>query len=482
MHIQHNLLLTKRLIYDIILGMTRDMTKGRPFPIIIRFCVPILLGSLFQQAYNLADAFVVRRFVGLDEMGAVLSTGALIFLVIGFVMGLTTGFSIPISQSFGAGDVAEMRKRAANALYLGGIFAALLTLLTTALVAQLLEVMQTPEKTISAAYDYIIVLFSSITVIMAYNILVALLRALGDSKTPLYFLTVSGILNVTLNFVFIALLGMGTAGAAWGTVIAQGIAAILCFIHIRRNFPVLAFDKSELKFCRKRCMVLIKNGLPMALQFSITAIGGVILQGAVNSFGPVVVSAIGTASRIQIFIMQPMEALGLTMATYCAQNLGAGKLHRIKKGIKLSMATVLCYSVFAGLIIIFAGRLLATLIIGTGDGGTEQAENIAKAMVYIKQFQTVNGSLYWLLGILFIVRNSVQGLGYSRVTMLAGVSEMIARGGVAFLLVPFFGFNAICFANPLAWLSADILLIIVLLFLMKKLSEIPRSELAKTGS
>ncbi|MCL1904005.1 MAG: MATE family efflux transporter [Oscillospiraceae bacterium] len=457
--------------------MIRDMTKGKPFPIIIRFCVPIFLGSLLQQIYNLADAFIIRKFVGLDEMGAVLSTGSLHFLVIGFVIGLTTGFSIPVSKSFGAGNVSEMRKRAVNAFYLSGIFSIALTVITVVFIKQLLLVMQTPPQTIDAAYRYIIVLFGGISAIMSYQIMVAILRALGDSRTPLYFLAIGGFINVLLDVLFIAAFKWGTAGAAWATVASVSLSSVVCLFHIKKNHPVLAFKKEELRFCRKRCAELIKNGVPMALQFSITAVGSVIIQSAVNGFGPVVVSAIGTAARIQILIMQPMEALGITMATYCAQNLGAAKLHRIKKGIFLSMITVLVYSVCAGLFIIFMGRVLAFFIIGSGETSGTDAESIKEAMGYIKRFQLVNGSLYWLLGILFIVRNSVQGLGYSRVTVFAGVSELLARGGVAFMLVPFFGFNAVCFANPLAWLFADILLIIVLIVLVKRLSKISRHEL-----
>jgi putative MATE family efflux protein len=451
--------------------MVRDMTKGKPFPIIIQFCVPILLGSLFQQAYNLADAAIIGRFVGMDEMGAVLSTGSLHFLVIGFVVGLTTGFSIPISQSYGAGDVSEMRRRVANSLYLCGIFAIVLTILTVVFVRQLLAVMQTPAETIDAAYDYIIVLFASLSVIMAYNILAALMRALGNSRAPLYFLMLSCVLNIILDFVFIVGFGWGTAGAGWATVASMSFAVVMCVVYIRKSFPVLSATREEKRFCRTRCGKLIKSGVPMALQFSITAVGSVILQSAVNVLGAVVVSAVGLAARIQIFIMQPMEALGITMATFCAQNLGAGKLHRIKKGITLGMIMVLIYSIFAGLVIIFAGRHLAVLFVGSG------AENLEITLDYIRRFQLANGSLYWLLGVLFIVRNSVQGLGYSGVTVLAGVSELIARAGVAFLLVPVFGFRAICFANPMAWLFADIMLVVILAASMRRLSKIPRNEL-----
>jgi Na+-driven multidrug efflux pump len=298
----------------------------------------------------------------------------------------------------------------------------------------------------------------------------ALMRALGDSKTPLFFLMFSCLLNIILDAVFIVVLDWGTAGAGWATVISMSFAAVLCLIHIRRSFPMLRFTR-DMRFCRERSRTLLNNGIGMALQFSITGIGIVILQREVNKLEEIVVSALGMASRIQVFIMQPMEALGVTMATFCAQNLGAGKLLRIKHGIRLGFAAVLIYSVAAGLLIVFFGRYLAVLFVGRGE------ENLETALSYIAQYQLVNGSLYWLLGILFIVRNSVQGLGYSKVTMLAGVSELIARAGIALILVPFFGFNAIVFANPLAWLFADIILIITFVILMKRLSKLSRSEL-----
>jgi putative MATE family efflux protein len=448
------------------------MTKGKPVPVIIRFCLPVLLGCLLQQSYNLADIAIIGRFVGMDEMGAVSATGSLNFLVIGFVLGLTNGFCIPIAQTFGAGDVPEMRRYAANAFYLCGMFAVGLTALTMVFTRPLLEFMNTPPETIESAYSYIIVLFGGITAIILYNVFAGLLRALGDSKTPLYFLIISCVISVVLDLVFILGFNMGTAGAGWATVIAQIFSVILCAVYLRKNYPVLLFKKGELKFSRERCLKLIANGVPMALQFSITAIGSVILQSAVNGLGKVAVSAVGMASKIQVFLMQPMETLGITMATFCAQNLGAGKLRRVKKGIKLGMIMVLIYSVAAGLLVIFAGRYMAMIFV------SENEENLSEALNYVSRLLAANGSLYCVLGVLFIIRNSVQGLGYGMVTMLAGVSELVARAGVA-SLVTVYGFNAVCFANPAAWILADLMLIVIFAVLMKKLSKIPRKELGR---
>ncbi|MCL1831685.1 MAG: MATE family efflux transporter [Oscillospiraceae bacterium] len=442
--------------------MVRNLTKGKPFPIIMRFCVPILLGSVLQQLYNLLDAFIVRRYVGLAEMGAVLSTGPLNFLVIGFVIGLCAGFSIPVAKSFGGGDIPETRKRAANALYLCGLFALAMTALMVSFARPLLVIMQTPAETLDAAYNYIIVIFAGIPAFMMYNILVALMRALGDSKTPLYFLSASCVLNILVTLLFVAVFGWGTKGAGAATIVSQAFAVTLCLIHIRRHHPILRLKRADARPCRKRAAKLLLNGVPMALQFAITAIGTVIIQRAVNDFGPVVVSAIGVAGRLQIMLMQPMEAVGITMATFCAQNLGAGQYGRIKNGIKISLTAVLIYSIAAGALIIFGGGVLAGLI--TGEEG-------AQAMTYIRQFQLVNGAMYWSLGLLFIMRNSVQGLGYSGVTMFAGVSELVARGVVALIMVPRFGFDAVCFANPSAWLLADVMLVVMLVVLLRRVKR-----------
>ncbi|MDR0197355.1 MAG: MATE family efflux transporter [Oscillospiraceae bacterium] len=445
------------------------MTKGKPVPVIVRFCLPVLLGCLLQQSYNLADIAIIGRFIGMDEMGAVSATGSLNFLVIGFVLGLTNGFCIPIAQTFGAGNVSEMRRYAVNAFYLCGMFAAALTALTMIFTRPLLEIMNTPAETIESAHSYIIVLFGGITAIILYNIFAGLLRALGDSKTPLYFLIISCVISVILDLVFILGFNMGTAGAGWATVVAQIFSVVLCAVYLRKNYSVLLFKKDELKFSRKRCAKLISNGVPMALQFSITAVGSVILQSAVNDLGKVAVSAVGMASKIQVFLMQPMETLGITMATFCAQNLGAGKILRVKKGIRLGIVMVSVYSVVAGLLVFFAGRYMAMIFVSRSE------ENLTEALDYVTRLLRVNGSLYWILGILFVIRNSVQGLGYGTVTMLAGVSELVARACVA-SLVTVYGFNAVCFANPFAWFLADVMLIVIFVFLMKKLSKTPRKN------
>jgi len=452
--------------------LVKDMSKGKPVPVILRFFVPVLLGSLFQQIYNLADGVIVGRFIGMDEMGAVFSTGSLNFLVIGFVMGLTTGFCIPIAQTFGAGDIPEMRRRTANTLYLCGIFTVILTVLTMAFTRPLLIIMQTPAETLDAAYSYIIVLFGGIAVIMYYNVFAGLLRALGDSRTPLYFLVMACIINVGLDLLFIAVFKMGTAGAGWATVTAQFCSVVLCAVYLRKNYPILLFKKEELKFSPAHCKKLINAGVPMALQFSITAVGTVIIQGAVNNFGPIAVSAVGMANKFQVFMTQPLDCLGITMATYCAQNLGANKPHRIKKGIKLAMLMAIGYSVLAALFVWFFGRHAVKIFVNANE------PNLADAIVYVVRFQRINCAFFCVIAVLFVIRNSVQGLGYALPAMFAGVCELVGRSVMTFGFVPLLGFDAVCIAGPLSWFLADVFLLIVFAVIAKK--RLVRRRLPKT--
>ncbi|MDR2558181.1 MAG: MATE family efflux transporter [Oscillospiraceae bacterium] len=440
------------------------MTKGRLLPIIIRFTIPLLLGTIFQQFYNMADAIIVGRFIGPDALAAVGTTGALNFLVIGFIIGLCSGFCIPVSQRFGAGDVTEMRRFAANAVYLCAFFAVLLTTLTMLFTRQLLQLMDVPEEIINMSYSYIIFIFGGIPVAISYNIQACLLRALGDSRTPLYFLALSSLINIGLNLLFVIALGLHDVRyIGLGTVIAQSVSAILCFIYIRRSYPILRFTKEEKKFSGKHAKKLLSMGVPMGLQFSITALGSLILQKAINGLGTVAIASLTTGNRISLLLFMPMETIGLTMATFCGQNLGAKKLARIRKGIRISMLIQMIYSVFvAGLIAWFIGRALATVFVGAAE--TEIIQNVG--------FQLrVMALSFFTIGVLFVFRNSVQGLGYSFMAMSAGVCELAARIFVAFFLVERFGFHGAVFAGPLSWVLADAVLIPAYFIIMKRLKR-----------
>ncbi|MDR1754084.1 MAG: MATE family efflux transporter [Eubacterium sp.] len=436
-------------------------------PIILSFCIPLLLGNVFQQFYNMADSIIVGRFIGVDAFASVGSTTAVNFLVIGFVLGLCNGFCIPIAQSFGAGDLSGLRRFLANAFYLSVGFTILLTAITMIFTRQILVIMDTPEDIINGAYSYIIVIFAGIAAIMAYNLLASLLRALGDSRTPLIFLAVACVINVVLDLVFVAVLKMGVEGTAYATVISQAVSAILCYSHIRKHFHILAFEKQELEFSWQHSKKLLGIGFPMALQFSITAIGSVILQTAVNRLGTDLVAAVTAGNRISMLMFVPLETLGITMATYCGQNTGAKKLNRVKKGILAALALMLIYCVIAGLTLWFLSGYIAQIFIKK-----EEVEIIKNAVIFLR----FCGICYPLLGVLMVFRNSVQGMGFSIMPMFAGLSELAARGLIGMFLVGVWGFTAVCLAAPTAWLLADFILIPTYFMSIKKLKRVFRSE------
>jgi putative MATE family efflux protein len=430
----------------------------------MRFCLPVLLGTVFQQVYNVADTMIVGRYIGAEApLAAIGTTGPLNFLVLGFVIGICNGFCIPVAQKFGAGDEKEMRRFAANAAYLCVFFAVLITALTTIFAWQLLRIMDVPEDIIELSYSYIIMIFAGIPAAIAYNFLACLLRALGNSKAPLVFLAISSIVNVALDLIFIMGFGMGLRGVGLATVLAQSLSALLCFIHISRGYPILRFTREELRLRMKNIMRIISIGLPMGLQFSITAIGGLILQRAVNGLGEaVIIASITTGNRIFLLFIQPLEALGITMATFCGQNLGAKKLHRIKKGIRLAMLIQLLYCVAAGVFLWFFGGHVAALFIGGGE----------TAIIQNVQFHLrVVASTFLTIGVLLVMRNSLQGLGYSFAAMFAGVSELVGRVAVAFFLVGRHGFYGAVFAGPVSWFLADIVLVVLYFVVMKRLKK-----------
>lgn len=303
----------------------KDLTSGSPFGLILGFALPMLLGLLFQQFYNMVDTMVVGQCLGVTSLAAVGSTGSINFMINGFCIGAATGFAIPVAQKFGAGDYKGMRKFVANAGYLAAVFAVVMTAAVGVLCMDILRWMNTPEDIIQGAYDYIFVIFMGIPVTYMYNLLAGIIRSLGDSKTPVYFLLLSSVLNIGLDFFTILVLHMGVGGPALATVVSQGISAVLCLAYMIHKFPVLRMEGDEKKPDRDMIRVLCAMGIPMGLQYSITAIGSVILQAAVNSLGSMAVAAVSTGSKISMFFCTPFDALGGTMATWAGQNVGGEK-------------------------------------------------------------------------------------------------------------------------------------------------------------
>ena len=442
--------------------MTKDMTTGSPMKLILGFSIPLFFGFLFQQFYNIVDTIIVGRFLGVDDLAAVGSTGSINFLIIGFCIGVCCGFSIPVSHKFGAGDYVGMRKMVANCTWLSGLFAVVMTVLTTFFCRQILTLMKTPADIIEGAYKYIWVIFLGIPVTYLYNMLSGIIRALGDSKTPVIFLLISSVLNIGLDLFFIVVLHMGVAGAAWATVISQGISGVLCLLYMIKKFDILHIQKEEWAVESQMMLTLCNMGIPMGLQYSITAIGSVILQTATNTLGSIAVASTTAAGRIGGFLACPFDAMGSTMATYSGQNVGAGKLERVGQGMRSCIWLGAGYSVIALLVSVLFGKQLATLFVE----GTETV-----ILENVRLFLIINTVCYFPLALVNIIRFTIQGVGFPRFAILAGVFEMIARALAGIVLVPAFGFVGACLGSPIAWILADAFLIPAYIHVINKLKK-----------
>lgn len=438
----------------------KDLTVGSPMKLILNFAIPMLFGFLFQQFYNMVDTIIVGKCLGVSALASVGSTSSINFMIIGFCTGVCSGFAIPVAQKFGAGDYAGMRRFVANAGWLAAAFAAVMTTVVGFLCMHILQWMNTPEDIIQGAYDYIFVIFLGIPVTYLYNLLAGIIRSLGDSKTPVYFLLLSSLLNIALDFFTILVLGMGVGGPAIATVISQGISAVLCLIYMIRHYPILHMKQDEWKPDPSKFLVLCGMGIPMGLQYSITAIGSVVLQTAVNALGSMAVAAVSTGSKVSMFFCCPFDALGGTMATYAGQNVGAKKLDRVKEGLKAASMIGMLYSVIAFVVLLFGGKYIALLFMDA-----DQTEIIGR----VATFLAANSLFYIPLTLVNVVRFTIQGMGFSTFAILAGVCEMAARSLVGFCLVPVFGFLPACFASPLAWVFADIFLVPAFFHCLKRL-------------
>lgn len=440
----------------------KDMTQGSPIKLILSFFIPLLLGMLFQQFYSMMDTIIVGKFLGVNALASVGSTGSINFMIIGFCMGVCNGFAIPIAQCFGAKDFHYLRKYVANSAWLATGFAVVMTIAVCLLCHDILRWMKTPQDIFQDAYAYIFVIFLGIPVIYLYNLLSGIIRSLGDSKSPLAFLVISSLLNIALDLLFILTFHMGVAGAAWATVISQGISGCLCFIYMKKQYTILNLSKEERRI-DKACMKKLCNmGIPMGLQYSITAIGSIILQTAVNTLGSMAVASVTAAMKVSMFFSCPFDAMGSTMSTYSGQNLGAGKLDRVTKGLLSCCMIGLVYSIMAFLVLFFFGSKIALLFLDAQE---------VSILDNVQLLLTINSSFYFFLALVNIVRFTIQGLGYSKLAILAGVCEMAARAFVGMLLVPKLGFIGACFSSPIAWICADLFLIPAYLGVIKTLKR-----------
>ena len=442
--------------------MTKDLTTGSPLKLIITFTFPAFLGMLFQQFYNVVDTIIVGKLLGIGPLAGVGATGSLNFMVLGFCMGICNGFAIPIAQKFGAGDQVELRKFVANSLWLVAIIALVLTVPVCVYCRPILRVMNTPEDVFEYAYQYIFIIFLGIPAALLYNILAAILRSLGDSKTPVLFLALSSVLNIGLDIISIKLWGMGVDGTALATVISQGVSGVICFFYMKKRFTVLQMSREERRPDGAKMKRLCYMGIPMGLQYSITAIGSLVIQATMNGFGSVAVAGATAANRINGFLTCPIEALGASMAPYVGQNLGAGKLDRVSRGV---IDASLCGFVSSGVLYVIIwlyGAQLTGIFLDAPDPAVT---------AYAVEFLRIVGAGYCLLTLVNVVRFSIQGLGFSVLAILSGVMEMIARCFAGLVIAPHMGFAAVAMGHPLAWLFADIFLIPAFLLCRKKVAS-----------
>ena len=430
--------------------MTKDMTSGSPAKLIFGFAIPMFLGLLFQQFYSMVDTLIVGKFLGVNPLAGVGSTTSLNFMVLGFCMGVCNGFAIPVAQMFGAREEGRLRRYVTNGAWLCIVFSVVMTLVVVAVCRPVLVLMQTPEEIFDYAYVYIVIVFWGIPCTFLYNILAAIIRSLGDSKTPVVFLAISSGINIVLDLVFVLIFGMGVEGPAIATVLAQGISGIICLFYMYRKFPVLHASREEWKpefsYMGKLCYI----GIPMGLQYSVTAIGTLVLQAAVNGLGAAVVAGVTAGQKINAFIQCPLEALGQTMAPYAGQNVGAQKYDRIGKGLKSAAGMGFVVSVLCFVLAIFFGKQLTMLFVDASE---------TTIISYSYQFLLFCTGGYCLLTLVNTVRFTIQGMGFSVFAILSGIMEMIARILAATVVVRKIGFTGTCLAHPMAWLFADIFLI-----------------------
>lgn len=441
---------------------TNDMTVGSPTKDILKFALPLICGYILQQMYLIIDAAIVGRFVSVEALAAVGASTSVMFLIMGFCNGACVGFAIPVAQTFGGKDYSSMRHYVANAFRLSAILAAIITIITCVLCSPILRMVNTPQDIFGDAYTFLILQLAAIPFTFAYNLLSSLIRALGNSKQPFYFLIFSSLVNIMLDFLFIIIMRMGVEGVGIATMLSQATSAWLCWKYIKRRMTILIPQDDERRYDHDKAMRLLNNGLPMGLQFSITAIGSIMLQSANNALGTVYVAAFTASMRIKYLFTCVFENIGVAMATYCGQNIGAQRLDRIGLGLRSAIKIMLVYFVFTLLIILLFAEQMMMLFVDA-----QETAIIDNASLFMR----IAAYFYPVLGLLTILRYSIQGLGYSNLSMLSGVMEMLARCGVSLWLVPAWGFLGVCYGDPVAWIAADVFLIPCIFFLYKHLAK-----------
>jgi len=431
--------------------MAKDMTSGKPIKLIWNFTIPLLIGNLFQQLYNMADTFIVGRTIGVHALASVGSTGSIIFLILGFANGLTAGLAIPLAQRYGAKDYLGVKRSFYVSILISAVVAILLTILSMIFCRQILEIMQTPVEIIDGAYDYLMVIFAGIFSSMAFNLLSNIFRSIGDAKTPLYFLVIACIMNIILDVVFIAGFGMGVEGAGYATVLSQIFSALACILYIWKKIPILRLNSKDFVAESSDVREHVRISFPMAFQSSIIAIGAIIIQITLNQLGATAVAAYTAAQKIDQVAILPMMSFGVTMATFVAQNYGAKKYDRIWRGVRDCIKLSLTFAISVGIILNLFSPIFIRAFVGVGH-----EEVVELGAIYF----ITNGTMYSLLSLLFIYRYTLQGVGKTFTPTIAGIMELCMRAFAAVVLSNLYGYTGATMANPLAWLGSLIPLMI----------------------
>ena len=442
--------------------MAKDMTEGSPARLILFFTLPLIAGNIMQQLYAFIDTLLVGRFLGLEALAAVGCTGSLMFLLLGFVIGLTSGLAIYTGQRYGAKDATGVRESAAACIALSFVIAVFLSIVGFFACRPLLELMHTPEELLDNATAFFSIIcggavFATST-LMAANIL----RSLGDSKMPTFILGCGIAINIVLELLFLLVFGWGVPGAALATVVSWAIATGVFLLYIARRVPELHVRREDWRLSWSFLRAHLAIGLPMGFQATIIAFGAVILQVALNGLGAASVAAYAAAQKVDTIAMMPMMSFGAAMAAYTAQNYGAGKFSRIRVGVQKCCLMSVGFSLLAGALVIAAGPCFMALFVGP-----EEVEAIRLGQTYF----LVNGLTYWILSMLFIFRYTLQGLGQSIVPTIAGVMELVMRATAGLFLVEAMGFLGACLGNPMAWLGSCVPLAIAYVMTVQRLPK-----------
>ncbi len=439
--------------------MKNDLTSGTPLKQILNFMLPILIGNIFQQFYNMADMIIVGQILGVKALAAVGATGSIYFVIFGFAYGIASGVTVVTAHLVGAKENDQVSGSIAASYIICGAVAIVFTLIGWGLSGWILRVLNTPGDIVQQAQAYLEVIFLGIGATIFYNLIASIVRALGDSRTPLIFLIVASLLNIALNYFFISALHMDVRGSALATVVSQFFSGLGCLLYALKKYPQLHLKKYHWKMNREWIFRHVNMGLPVAFQTSITGIGVMIFQSALNSFGSTTVAAFTACSKVESLAIMPMFSIGLALTTFVAQNYGAGQIVRIKQSVKLCLIVNLCLSAAGSLVVIFLYAPIIQIFVGKN-----QPQVLEISHTYLK----VVGSFYFSAAILFVYRSALQGMGNTFMPMIGGFIELIMRVAAALFLAERFGFIGLSMAYPLAWIGAAIPLVAAYLIILKK--------------